>query len=144
MCCLQVLFAQRKVDFLDDFGLHVQDLLAAQEEHKRIVQQAREEATKEAGAKIQEAKDNAAAANNKDEQGIKTVEGRGKAANGAASDNSQTYAAAANSASYGASHTSQYQQYGARYNSSYGSYGGGAGGGGGGGGYQGGYGGGGY
>ena len=97
--------------------MSVQELSEAQEEHKQVVQVAREEATKEAGTKLN------AAGNNKEASSgaaasIKTVEGRGKSAS---NGNSTSYAAT-NSASYGAHQNSQYQQYGSRYNS----YGGGS------------------
>lgn len=111
----ELLFSQRKVEFLEDFGFDVEALSAAQEAHAKIAKKA---------------KDAAAKSENKDPgSSIKTIEGRG--GNKTNGSSSTTYAAATNSASYNAQHTSQYQQYGSRYNSyggsggyggSYGSY----------------------
>ncbi len=113
----RLLFSQRKVEFLEDFGTSIAALTSAQEAHSKLTAEIRAQAAKSGSS----SSGDAAAANGEVGSGIKTIEGRAKkpAANGAASAAAAattTYAAAAaNSASYGAHHTSQYQQYGARY-----------------------------
>lgn len=106
----QMLFSQRKVEFLEDFGLDIKGLQEAQRAHTALAKQ-----TREAQAKAEAAKEG-------EEMGsaIKTIEGRG----GSKTNGTTTYAApAANSAAYAAQHANQYQQYGARYSAQYGQYG---------------------
>ncbi len=148
----KLLFSQRKVEFLEDFGSDIKQLLAAQERHSKLAAEIRAAAAKSSDPA---AGDSASTATNGEVgSGIKTIEGRSgglkKPSNG--SSGTTTYAAT-NSASYSAHHTSQYQQYGSRYQQYppsgssggyYGSGGYGGGGGGGGGSYYGSYGSGGY
>ncbi|TRY76315.1 hypothetical protein TCAL_12029 [Tigriopus californicus] len=106
----QMLFSQRKVEFLEDFGLDIKGLQEAQKAHSALAKQ-----TREAQAKADSTKEG-------EEVGsaIKTIEGRG----GSKTNGTTTYAApAANSAAYAAQHNNQYQQYGARYSAQYGQYG---------------------
>ncbi len=114
----KLLFSQRRVEFLEDFGTNISHLLEAQERHNKLAAELREANKTEEGADSSSAGAGAAAAANG--EGIKTIEGRGKKPSGA-SPTTTSYPAA-NSASYGAHHHQQYHQYGSRYNASYGSY----------------------
>ncbi len=101
----KLLFSKRKVEFLEDFGSDVQDLLAAKDENEKITEEAKKEAEKTEA---------------KGEKAIETIEGRsGKAKkNGSTSEaatTSTTTYPATNSATYNASHASSYDQYGSRY-----------------------------
>lgn len=91
---MKVMFAQRKVEFLEDFGNDIDSLIKAKEELAEATQDARDKA---AGVSSRDKKENGPAA---------------------ATNGTKTYSAAssaANTASYNAQHNSQYQQYGSRY-----------------------------
>ena len=107
----KLLFSNRRVEFLEDFGTDISQLVAAQESHSKLTAEIRKEAGKSGGEG-----DSA----NGPSGSIKTIENRGGAKRPA---NGNTTYPSTNSASYGAHHNSQYQQYGSRYNQSYGSYG---------------------
>jgi len=107
----RLLFSQRRVEFLEDFGTDIGQLMAAQDSHNKLTAEIREKA-----------KEESASSNGEVGSGIKTIEGRGKKAKEESSSSNTTYPAT-NTASYGAHHTNQYQQYGSRYDSQYGSYG---------------------
>jgi len=99
------LFSQRKIDFLQDFSPNINDVLIAQEEHAKLKLEIKP-------AEVIEVSNS----KNEDAQGDRKK----------SNNSGTTYNAIANSATYGASHTNQYQQYGSRYNqhgptSSYGS-----------------------
>jgi pre-mRNA-processing factor 39 len=103
----KMLFSQRKIEFLEDFGQNVAELLKAKEDHDKLTEEVKKE------VKTAEASN---------EKSIETIEGRSGGSkskkNGAASASeaaSTTYAAT-NSASYNAAHASNYDQYGSRYN----------------------------
>ena len=100
----KLLFSQRKIEFLEDFGDSIGAIAIAKECHEKLSEEVKKE------TKIAE---------EKGEKNIETIEGhsgKSKVKNG---DNSTTYAAT-NSASYNAAHASSYDQYGSRYN--YGQY----------------------
>ena len=100
----KLLFSQRKIEFLEDFGDNIGDIQIAKDAHEKLSEEVKKE------VKVAE---------EKGEKNIETIEGhsgKSKVKNG---DNSTTYAAT-NSASYNAAHASSYDQYGSRYN--YGQY----------------------
>ena len=100
----KLLFSQRKIEFLEDFGDNIGDIQIAKDCHEKLGEEVKKE------VKVAE---------EKGEKNIETIEGhsgKSKVKNG---DNSTTYAAT-NSASYNAAHASSYDQYGSRYN--YGQY----------------------
>lgn len=104
----KLLFSQRKIEFLEDFGDKIGDIQKAKDKHEALNEEVKKE------AKVAE---------EKGEKPIETIEGhsgkfKGKKENGGG-DSSTTYTAT-NSASYNAAHASNYDQYGSRYN--YGQY----------------------
>ncbi len=107
----KLLFSQRKVEFLEDFGTSIVQVNEAKEAHEKLVEECKKEAK---------------ASESTSEKAIETIEGhsggggsKSKLKNGG--DSSTTYAPSSNSASYAAAHASSYDQYGSRYN--YGNYG---------------------
>ena len=109
----KLLFSQRKIEFLEDFGPNINDIQVAKDHHEKLSEEVKKE------AKVAE---------EKGEKAIETIEGHsggggGKSKankNGNSGDASTTTYAATNSASYNAAHASSYDQYGSRYN--YGQY----------------------
>ena len=104
----KLLFSQRKIEFLEDFGTNISDIQVAKDNHEKLSEEVKKE------AKVAE---------EKGEKVIETIEGHsGGDRKSKASKNgeSTTTYAATNSASYNAAHASSYDQYGSRYN--YGQY----------------------
>jgi len=106
----KLLFSQRKIEFMEDFGPDISCIQNAKDDHEKLTEDVKKEA-----------KDTEI----KSEKAIETIEGhsgKSKVKNGGG-DSSTTYSStgASNSASYAAAHTSNYDQYGSRYN--YGNYG---------------------
>lgn len=96
----RLLFSQRRLDFLEDFSLNINDVLKAQDDHSKL--------------KVElKPSDSSSGAS-----GVKTNDSRSSKKHGQTNGTS-TYGATGNSASYGAAHTNQYQQYGSRYNQHY-------------------------
>jgi len=91
------LFSQRKVDFLQDFCPNITDVLTAQEEHAKLIVEIKPPNVAES-------------------QVTKTTDSKGDRRKSSNNSGTTSYSAVANSATYGAAHTSQYQQYGSRYN----------------------------
>merc|ERR1712223_238207 len=91
------LFSQRKVDFLQDFCPNITDVLTAQEEHAKLIVEIKPPNVAES-------------------QVTKTTDSKGDRRKSSTNSGTTSYSAVANSATYGAAHTSQYQQYGSRYN----------------------------
>merc|ERR1712213_286493 len=87
----RLLFSQRRLDFLEDFGDNIDEVLKAQDEHAKL--------------KIEVKPSDSSKSADKKKLGQ---------TNGTA-----TYGATGNSAAYGAAHTNQYQNYGSRYNQHY-------------------------
>ena len=88
----RLLFSQRRLDFLEDFGDNIDDVLKAQDEHAKLkVEVKPSDSSSKAGDKKKAGQTNGTA----------------------------TYGATGNSAAYGAAHTNQYSQYGSRYNQHY-------------------------
>ena len=96
----KLLFSQRKIEFLEDFGSNVEQLQKTKEDHEKLTEVMKKE------AKI----DKSAAGADPRSGGGAGDEKKGK--NG---ENTTTYGAT-NSAAYGAAHASNYDQYGSRYN----------------------------
>merc|ERR1712110_548639 len=95
----RLLFSQRRLDFLEDFGPSIDDVLSAQDEHSKL--------------KVDLKTPNGSSSDAKTDDGKVSSKKPGQT-NGTA-----TYGATGNSAAYGAAHTNQYQQYGSRYNQHY-------------------------
>ena len=97
----KLIFSQRKIEFLEDFGCKIEQVQGAKDQHEKFTEEAR--------------KENKGSENNADKQA------KSKVKNG---DASTTYQApSSNSASYAAAHANSYDQYGSRYNySNYGQY----------------------
>lgn len=88
----RLLFSQRRLDFLEDFGDDIDEVLKAQDEHAKL--------------KVE----------------VKPSDSSSKAADKkklGQTNGTATYGATGNSAAYGAAHTNQYQNYGSRYNQHY-------------------------
>ena len=92
----KLLFSQRKIEFLEDFGSNVEQLQKTKEDHEKLTEVMKKEAKIDKSA----ADPRSGAADDK------------KGKNG---ENTTTYGAT-NSAAYGAAHASNYDQYGSRYN----------------------------
>ena len=92
----KLLFSQRKVEFLEEFGSDISAVLAAQAEHAKLAVELKPQV-------------------NETEQPPQTSQSTSAKTNGAASSTSATTYPAANSSSYAAYQQSQYQQYGSRY-----------------------------
>merc|ERR1711983_561171 len=90
----KMLFSQRKLEFLGDFGTDITKIEEAKEEHNKLASEVKE-------------KEEAAAAKNKADDKDKSVGSNGTA----------TYAPVnTNSSSYNAQQAQAYNNYGARYN----------------------------
>lgn len=97
----KLIFSQRKIEFLEDFGKKIDEVQCAKDQHEKFTEEARKEAK------------------NSDSNAEKSITAKSKVKNG---DASTTYQApSSNSASYAAAHANNYDQYGSRYN--YGNYG---------------------
>merc|ERR1719361_595125 len=92
----RLLFSQRRLDFLEDFGPSIDDVLSAQDEHSKL--------------KVDLKTPNGSSSD------AKTDDGKVGSKKPGQTNGTATYGATGNSASYGAAHTNQYQQYGSRYN----------------------------
>jgi len=107
----KLLFAQRKVEFLQDFGPDIASLEEAEAQLAKLNKKKAEEKKEESG------------------RSIPSIEGRtGNGKGGAHNGNnmpSTSYPPTGNSAQYGAAHSAAFNQYGARYSgySGPGSYG---------------------
>lgn len=98
----KILFSQRKVEFLEDFGQDVKVLQAAQAAHTALSKHNKAPSSKEADSSN----------TTPTGSGISTIEGRtGKNK----SSNGSSYPPVTNSASYGASQNAAYNNYGSRY-----------------------------
>ena len=95
----KLLFSQRKLDFLEDFGCDINHLSSVQKEHEKLAAEVRLQLNSE--------KEN----NNGQCEAAKESEKKPATSNGSSA--TTTYPPT-NSASYNAHHTNQYQQYGAR------------------------------
>lgn len=104
----KLLFSQRKIEFLEDFGQSIMELQKAKDDHEKLSEVVKKE-TKAAEASS--------------EKSIETIEGHSGGKKSKNGDASTTYAAT-NSASYAAAHASSYDQYGSRYSygQNYGQY----------------------
>ena len=104
----RLLFAQRKVDFLEDFGSSISDLLLARSELSKLLIELKPQ--------LKESETSQSASN-----AVKNADSRHS--NGAATTTSSTSSTttypASNSSSYSAHHNNAYQQYGARYGYQY-------------------------
>ena len=92
----KILFSQRKIEFLEDFGQSVDQLQKTKDDHEKLVEVMKKE------GKLNEDGNNKNSRENE----------KPKSKNG---ENTTTYGAT-NSAAYGAAHASSYNQYGSRYN----------------------------
>ena len=95
----KLLFSQRKIEFLEDFGSNVEQLQKTKDDHEKLTEVMKKE------AKIDNKPPGAASDGDKPPKGGKNGESGG----------TTTYGAT-NSAAYGAAHASNYDQYGSRYN----------------------------
>jgi len=96
------LFSQRKVEFLEDFGQDIKALQAAQAAHTALSKQNKAPSSKESDSSN----------TTPTGSGISTIEGRtGKKS----SSNGSSYPPVTNSASYSASQSAAYNNYGSRY-----------------------------
>ena len=89
----KILFSQRKIEFLEDFGQSVDQLQKTKDDHEKLVEVMKKE------GKLNEDKN-------------REPDNKPKSKNG---ESTTTYGAT-NSAAYGAAHASSYNQYGSRYN----------------------------
>lgn len=109
----RLLFAQRKVDFLEDFGSNISDLLLAQAEFQKLLVELKPQFKEtETSHSAPNAAKNIADSNHRHSNGASVT------ASPAATAAATAYPAT-NSSSYAAHHNAQYQQYGARYGYQY-------------------------
>lgn len=95
----KLMFSQRKIEFLEDFGNRVDQLTKTKDDHEKLAEVMKKE------AKVDERSNR----NSVDEK-----QSKNHPKNGA--DPTTTTYGATNSAAYGAAHASNYDQYGSRYN----------------------------
>lgn len=110
----RLLFLQRKLDYLEDFGDSIADVTKAQAEVAKLRVEIKDAESKSYGSdngkERRRSRDDVSSSNSKSSSKAT------HSVNGSSGGGGTTYAATStNSASYGAHHTSQYQQYGSRY-----------------------------